>query len=129
MAMPERICAYRAHAQHREIHNQRLIKSPPRPDYQQDLAKKQEVVIMNVQLSNDLSAGGDPPSVDAGLLNAPSRPNLAISSAIVQRLLSPVVSIVSSVRFLYQFWASASIFQATLFNEYVMRAGCLLLVP
>ncbi len=35
MAMPERICAYRAHAQHREIHNQRLIKSPPRPDYQQ----------------------------------------------------------------------------------------------
>ncbi len=37
MAMPERICAYRAHAQHREIHNQRLIKSPPRPDYQQKL--------------------------------------------------------------------------------------------
>ncbi len=35
MAMLERICAYRAHAQHREIHNQRLIKSPPRPDYQQ----------------------------------------------------------------------------------------------
>ncbi len=35
MAMPERICAYRAHAQHREIYNQRLIKSPPRPDYQQ----------------------------------------------------------------------------------------------
>ncbi len=33
--MPERICAYRAHAQHREIHNQRLIKSPSRPDYQQ----------------------------------------------------------------------------------------------
>ncbi len=25
MAMPERICAYRAHAKHREIHNQRLI--------------------------------------------------------------------------------------------------------
>ncbi len=35
MAMPERFCAYRAHAKHREIHNQRLIKSPPRPDYQQ----------------------------------------------------------------------------------------------
>ncbi len=35
MAMPERICAYRAYAQHREIHNQRLIKSPPRPGYQQ----------------------------------------------------------------------------------------------
>ncbi len=35
MAMPGRICAYRANAQHREIHNQRLIKSPLRPGYQQ----------------------------------------------------------------------------------------------
>lgn len=32
--MPERICAYRAHAKHREIHKQRLKKLPPRPDYQ-----------------------------------------------------------------------------------------------
>ena len=54
MAMRERICAYRAHAQHREIHNQRLIKSPPRPDYQQLLLTKPQELSAKAVPSSDL---------------------------------------------------------------------------
>ncbi len=63
MAMPERICAYRAHAQHREIHNQRLIKSPPRPDYQQIVLVGVMILATTVMVSGFVpvaSVGIDP---------------------------------------------------------------------